>query len=115
MPIVFEDRSEAGRRIAEVTSDMYQKHLFGIAAARTTDNEASHVAAEQVESSGVADRQRDQCLVAVRNWPGRTSKELARLSGLERHMLGRRLPELERRGEIRRDGSPWRCYSVVET
>jgi len=31
----------------------------------------------------------------VREWPGRTSSELARLAGIDRHALGRRLPEVE--------------------
>ena len=47
-----------------------------------------------------------QVIDAVWKWPGRTSKELAKLDGmLDRHEFGRRLPDGEATGEIhRRDG-----------
>jgi len=40
-------------------------------------------------------------LEAVKRFPGHSSKELAALSGLDRPMLGRRLPELRNMGYVR--------------
>lgn len=79
---------------------------FAVARARRTDPVTSHEAAGAVERSGRASVQRGQALDAVRRHPGRTSQELAELTGLDRYMLARRLPELRedllvRNGPIR--------------
>ena len=49
---------------------------------------------ERLTSSGEAQRQRDEVLAALRLHPKATSAELARDSGLDYHMVARRLPDL---------------------
>lgn len=76
-------------------------------AARATDPESSHLAAEGVTANGQRGAQQQAVLAAVRRWPGLTSAELAQRMGVSRYVPGRRLSELEtaqkvRKGEIRR-------------
>lgn len=89
-----------------------QQSLFGTAAARRGDNEASHTAAVEIESSGKAGSDRAKCLQAVERHPGLTTRELHNATGLPVHMLGRRLFELASQGDIRRENTPggWRCW-----
>jgi predicted HTH transcriptional regulator len=61
---------------------------------RRNDPASSRRAAEQLQKSGAADSQRQICFELVKKFPGRSSKELAQLSGLDRHMIAKRLPEL---------------------
>lgn len=63
-------------------------------AARATDPETSHLAAEIMTKSGVRAHQQRQVLSALREWPGRTSAELASNAGMDRYAVARRLPEL---------------------
>lgn len=63
-------------------------------AARSTDPETSHIAAEAVTKSGVRAHQQRQVLAALREWPGRTSAELAQQASMDRYAVARRLPEL---------------------
>lgn len=65
-----------------------------MAHARLTDNMTSWEAADGVERSGRAGRQRERCLHVVRHRPGLTAAEIAVVTGLERHVPSRRLPEL---------------------
>lgn len=71
-------------------------------AARNTDPDTSHAAATEITRSGARAYQQAQTIAAVRQWPGRTSQELAELSGLDRYMLARRLPECETAGAVKR-------------
>lgn len=71
-------------------------------AARRTDPESSHQAAEIHTLSGKRAHQQDQAAAAVRKFPGRTSFELATCTDLDRYMLARRLPECETAGRVRR-------------
>lgn len=71
-------------------------------AARRTDPESSHQAAEIHTLSGKRAHQQDQAAAAVRQFPGRTSFELAMRTHLDRYMLARRLPECEVAGRVRR-------------
>lgn len=64
------------------------------ALARNTDISTSHDAAEFVKSSGLQKDQQAQAAAAVKLHPGVTSMQLSKITGLDRHMLGRRLPEL---------------------
>lgn len=84
------------------------------------DPETSHEAARELEASGALGRQRQEVIDALRRFPDSTSAELAKRSGLDRHLCGRRLPELEylervTRGEARtctvsgRKAQPWRA------
>ena len=73
--------------------------------ARTTDPDSSHLAADKLEASGAAQRQRDDALALVKRWPGMSANELARLSQAKcascaRNMLSRRLAELRTEGLV---------------
>jgi hypothetical protein len=61
---------------------------------RRSDARSSHEAAALVEKTGIAKRQAEEVLAALRRFPMSTSFELARASGLDRYAVGRRLPEL---------------------
>lgn len=83
--------------------------------ARSTDPSSSFQAAEGHEQTGRAPRNRKRALEAVRLNPGRTSKELATLTGMDRHELARRLPELRADGAIqcrREPGQELRWYYI---
>ena len=81
---------------------MAQRDLFTTPRARRSDPLSSHAAADKMERSGKLNRQCDQVLEAVREHPGSTSRELHALTGLDRHMVARRLPDLEKRGLVGR-------------
>ncbi|HYQ54218.1 MAG TPA: hypothetical protein VES70_27730 [Pseudomonas sp.] len=68
--------------------------------ARSTDISTSHEAAAHVVSTGLQTAQQDRAADAVKAHPGMTSMELAKATGLDRHMLGRRLPELLERCRV---------------
>lgn len=72
------------------------------ARARRSDGDGSHDAADALESSGRAAAQLEAVLEAVQQHSGSTSRELAALTGLDRHLVGRRLPELAAHGLIDR-------------
>lgn len=76
------------------------------ARARRCDPVSSHQAADEAERSGLIASQAEQTLAAVRAHPGRTSREIAERSGLDRHMVARRLPELEVTGKVWSDPRP---------
>jgi len=73
--------------------------------ARNTDPKTSHEAAEFIR--GTAKKQQSKAAEAVRTYPGQTSQELADLTGLDRYMLARRLPEVE--GSLVSKGDTRRC------
>lgn len=77
--------------------------------ARVGDPASSHRAAYEVTASGRAGSQRQQVYDALVRWDGSSSKQLAHLSGLDRFLVARRLPEMERDGIVKRyepsDGS----------
>lgn len=71
--------------------------------ARASDPVTSHEAADRALASGAVPSQREAVLRFVRGRPGATATELARLLHHEtNHITCRRLPELERRGLVRR-------------
>jgi predicted ArsR family transcriptional regulator len=70
--------------------------------ARRTDPPSSHAAAQEMERTGRRASQSEALLEMVKRHPRRTALELSRLSRLDRYTVSRRLPELERRGLIRR-------------
>lgn len=76
--------------------------------ARTTDISTSHEAARHVVNSGLQQHQQACAIVAVRQNPGLTSAELAGVTGLDRFMLARRLPEALAEGLVFR-GEPRKC------
>lgn len=71
--------------------------------ARRSDPEGSHEAARRVTDSGTRASQQRAVLSCVQRSPGRTSRELAKAYGLDRYMVGRRLPELREVGKVRND------------
>lgn len=60
--------------------------------ARNTDPATSHLAAERIKPKLRAQQQ--AVLDALAKWPGSTAVELAKVSGLDRYLVSRRLPEL---------------------
>lgn len=73
--------------------------------ARSTDPHTSHAAAADLVACGALRVQHAKTEAAVIRHPGHSSLHLATLTGLDRHMLGRRLPELAREGRIWRGPS----------
>lgn len=73
--------------------------------ARSSDPTSSHAAASELISTGKLVDQQTKAAVAVERHPGQSSLHLSVLTGLDRHMLGRRLPELARQGRIWRGPS----------
>lgn len=69
---------------------------------RATDPDTSRAAASAHLASGANDAQRLAVLEVVISEPGLTSDEIAALAKIDRHAAGRRCPELERAGKIRR-------------
>lgn len=71
-------------------------------AARSTDPETSHKAAEEITASGRRHAQQQRVFLAVKLWPGRTSAEIAALMNEQRQMPARRLSELVTGGYVER-------------
>jgi hypothetical protein len=59
---------------------------------RRSDPETSHTAADRIRPKLRAQQQ--AVLDALQRWPGSTAVELAKVSGLDRYLVSRRLPEL---------------------
>lgn len=89
------------RVVEEMSLDNYLPG-DGPARARRTDPESSHVAADTAERRGIIRRHAEIVRGAVERYPGLTSKRYADVCPLDRVQVARRLPELERRGLIRR-------------
>lgn len=77
-------------------------------AARATDPQSSHAAADLVTSTGTRQNHIAIVIEAVRAHPGRTSAELTRYTGLERHEVARRTSDAETAGAIHK-GAIRRC------
>ena len=60
--------------------------------ARRSDPDTSHTAADRIRPKLRAQQQ--AVLDALAKWPGSTAVELAHVSGLDRYLVSRRLPEL---------------------
>lgn len=71
-------------------------------AARATDPETSHDAAEHHTASGKRAQQQAMTVSAVRAFPGCTMQELAEKTGIDRYVLGRRISECETAGLVKR-------------
>lgn len=69
--------------------------LADLPRARRDDPDTSHQAAEAIRRSGELGRQQRAVLEAVKAYPGKTAVELARLAGMDRYAVSRRLPELQ--------------------
>jgi len=75
-----------------------QFDLFDIATARKTDPDSSHLAIDKEQLI----KQRTKVYLALKDHPMTTARELAAFTGLDRYMVSRRLPELEKLGHISR-------------
>lgn len=73
---------------------------FSVPRSRTTDPPSSGRAVEALDRSGTLRGQRKIALSLVCKFPGRSSKQLAALGQVDRHMLGRRMKELWMLGHI---------------
>lgn len=85
---------------------MQQQALFtDTPRARRRDPETSHLAAERIKASGALGHQQAAVLAAVREWPGMTAVELAKLAKMDRYAVSRRTAELAgvkiRKGQAR--------------
>jgi hypothetical protein len=74
---------------------------FEVPRSRRTDPLSSKRAEDQMRRSGALKGQRLIALELVKQFPGRSSKELAKLGTLDRYQLARRLPELVSLGHVR--------------
>jgi|TARA_Y100000310_G_scaffold98850_1_gene96623 DNA-binding MarR family transcriptional regulator len=75
---------------------------------RSTDPVSSHSAAEKLVKSGHHGKQCTGVLLALVDNPGTTSMELSIAANLDRHLVARRLPDLEKNGVVTR-GTMRRC------
>lgn len=82
--------------------------------ARRRDPDSSHLAAKEITASGQRAAQQAQAIAAVKQFPGRTSQELCELTGLDRYMLARRLPECITANGVRK-GIQRRCSVTGKT
>lgn len=80
-------------------------------AARATDPDTSHEAAEVHTASGRRAQQQAMTVAAVRAFPGCTMQELSEKTGIDRYVLGRRISECETAGLVKR--APGRTCSVT--
>lgn len=78
--------------------------LWAAPMARTTDPDTSRRAAERVVMDGTTKRHEAECLRLIREYPGRTSLELAGCgTELTYHQIARRLKHMEELKLIRRE------------
>lgn len=95
-------------------SDPFRRGNRPALPAANTDPATSHQAAQHMVESGKLNAQCEIVLGLVLRWPGRTSAELAanaqaeRIAGVDRTIIARRLPEVERAGRIFR-GAAVKC------
>lgn len=68
--------------------------------AHRDDPITSTLAADRHERSGAREGNLRAVQQGVWKWPGRTSRELAKLLGMDRHEVARRLPDLEKAGLV---------------
>jgi hypothetical protein len=80
----------------------YRRWRMSQRLARTTDPDTSHQAAERTVASGRRDDHVTRVVAAIRSHPGRTSAELAQITGLERHEAARRTADAEHAGRVRK-------------
>lgn len=73
--------------------------------ARKKDVVSSKIAAQKLTDSGYRESQCRKVLLLVKDYPGRTSKELSELTWeFDRYVFARRLADLEKQGLVRKAG-----------
>lgn len=98
---------------------MRQETLFSVfddcerIRARSSDPHTSHEAAQEMLASGKLNAQCQEVLLALRDRDGSTSAEIGQQLSQShgRYVAGRRLPDLERKGLVRR-GDARRCRAT---
>jgi hypothetical protein len=98
-----EDQDEAREYLRGIWQRMRAAQNY-----RSTDPDTSRQAAEMVTAIGARADHVGRIIRAVRVHPGRTSAELAQLTGLERHEAARRTADAEHQGSIHK-GAPRVC------
>ena len=79
--------------------------------AANADPETSHLSAREHARSGRLGAECQRVLSALAHWPanrtypGPTSRELAEWAGMDRHMVAKRLSDLETAGHVRKDAT----------
>jgi len=73
-------------------------------ASRTTNPVTSAMAENEVTDSGARARQAEKVLRLVEQNDGYTSAELAVMGGVDRHMVARRLPDLQHNNLVKKGG-----------
>ncbi len=89
----------------EYLRSMYKRLRTIKRLARRSDPDTSHAAAQRVTRSGSRADHLTRVVEAVRSHPGKTSAELAQITGLERHEAARRTSDGEREGFLRKGPS----------
>ena len=69
---------------------------------RRTDPLSSKQAEKEINGNGLRNRQQQQVFQAVKKHPQHTSKELCAITGVDRYVVARRLPELEELWDVKR-------------
>ena len=77
-------------------------HTFTSPASRRSDPETSHLAEQHIKETGKLERWKHQVKMYVDAFPGRTARELARDSRIPYETIHKRLPELEKDGDVQR-------------
>ena len=77
------------------------KQLTLWAHSKTRDPLSSHRAGDAIRHDRILETQNNATLAAVKKHNGSTSKELAAVYHLDRHMVARRLPGLRTMGKVR--------------
>src|SRR5947207_2962586 len=80
----------------------FAERVLAVRIARCVDPKPSHLAAGEMAVSGKREGQALAVLALVRKYPCSTTRELSSRSQLTVHVIGRRLPELEKAGYIAR-------------
>jgi DNA-binding MarR family transcriptional regulator len=68
---------------------------------RTSDPSTSRSAARAIVASGQHESDCRRVLEAIRRHPGLSTREISEVTGIDRHLLGRRAADLKKRGLIR--------------
>ena len=69
---------------------------------RNTDPETSHLAGQEITASGKRQSQIIKVAQIVELAPGLTSRELSRVSPMDRYTIARRLTDAETAGKVKR-------------
>ena len=86
----------------------YCGRTFHAPASRRSDPETSHLAEQHIKDTGKLEKWKRQVKMSVDAFPGLTARELADRAEIPYETVHKRLPELEKDGEVQRAGQK-RC------